>query len=210
MLYVVAPASKKILVSVPLSGCEGEIIDVAVNRTGIVYATTFNGLYRIDPSDGTCTLIRNDFFPNSLGFVPEGNAGAELLVGYRDSSYCHIDPTTGGIQLVGGLSAGYTSSGDIVTTKDGRTYLTIKGDGCNDCLVKIDPGTGALSKLVGPMGQSDVYGLAYAGDSLYGFTRAGLMLTIDPSSATSKVLPLVNAIPGLSFSGAAASRVGAD
>jgi hypothetical protein len=79
------------------------VIDLALDRTGTMYATTFWRFIKVDPTSGSCTVIRTDpelgQYPNSLSFVPMGNE--EALVGYVFDSfgdatiYTRIDLTTG-------------------------------------------------------------------------------------------------------------------
>ena len=65
----------------------------------------------------------------------------------------------------------------------GGTYLTVKGGDCADCLVEVDPASGKLLKMLGPIvGYADVWGLAYWGGTAYGFTASGLMFSLDPAT----------------------------
>jgi hypothetical protein len=72
-----------------------------------------------------------------------------------------------------------------VASPDGSLYWSVQQGG-NDGLVRIDPSTGGLT-LVGTLGASGVWGLAYAADTLYGYTSDGQYLIIDPTTAASTV-----------------------
>lgn len=206
VLYEVNPAAQKLVSALSLSGCEAEVIDIAINSSGVVYATTSGGLFTIDTASGTCALKKSGEYPNSLAFFPKGvlDTTKEVLVGYRDSSYFRIDESTGEKALIGGLAEGLISGGDLIVTEQKRAYATVKGNGCNDCLAEIDPANGSVLEYVGALGQADVFGLAYQKGILYGFSVTGLMFQVNLESAATEFIPLMNGQPDLSFLGAAA------
>src|SRR5690606_14980014 len=114
------------------------------------------------------------------------------------------DTASGKTEKVGDLGGGLESSGDVVSVRDGKTFLTVKGGGCADCLVEIDPATGALTKNWGPIGLSDVFGLAFWAGELYAFTDGGevALVKLSGDTLTTEKLSVPNAPPGLSFRGA--------
>jgi hypothetical protein len=210
-LYKLDPITKELFVVGAFDGCDG-VIDLAIDKSGGVIATSFSGLYAIDKTTAVCTEIALGNYPNSLSFVPQGtlDPNAEALVGYNVTDYVRIDPVTGQVTTVnaGAIAGGFESSGDIVSVIGGGTYLTIKGAGCNDCLVEVNPVTGAILNNYGGLGQSQIFGLAYWGGSAYGFTNGGTLFEIsfDMGGGVS-VTPI--AIPGapagLGFWGAGSS-----
>ena len=103
-LYVINPATNAVSLVGASQGCDF-VIDVAVNRTGGVFATTKSALFAVDPRSAQCKFIAKGTYPNSLSFVPQGtvNPDQETLVGYNGSSYLRIDPDTGLVSPVGGL-----------------------------------------------------------------------------------------------------------
>src|SRR5262249_14427901 len=63
-------------------------------------------------------------------------------------------------------------------------YLTVKATSGNpgpggDRIVQVDPKTGALMRVIGATGSTDVLGLGYWGGIAYGFTLAGALIQID-------------------------------
>ena len=182
-LYVVNPATKAVSVVGAFQGCDS-IIDIAVNRTGDIFAASKLTLYAVDPKTAQCKPIANGTYPNSLSFVPQGllDPDHETLVGYDGSTYERVDPDTGLVSPVGDLGdPGLASSGDLFSVIGGATYLTVKGNSCSDCLVQVDPATGKLLKQLGPIvGYGNVWGLAFWGGTAYGFTSGGLMFSLDP------------------------------
>lgn len=159
----------------------GQVIDLAVDRAGRAFVTTFGGLYAVDLYTAEMTQIALGSYPNSLSFVPRGtiDANEEVLVGYVGSTYVRIDTQIGAVRTVGSLGAtGYVSSGDLVSLADSTTYLTVKGPSCLDCLVRVDPSTGVMLQNYGSIGYADLYGVGYAEGVLYGFTGQGEALRI--------------------------------
>ena len=155
----------------------------------------------------------------SLTYVPEGTlvANAEALVGYADDRYVQVDPATGGLTDVGLLnnaaSGGirWVSSGDVVSIKDGGTYLTVTsaadaGAG-GDRIVEVDPKTGALKRIIGPTGMNEVLGLGYWGGIAYGFTLAGKLIQIDLQTGAGTPIAIPDAPDGLAFYGAGTTTV---
>jgi hypothetical protein len=208
VLYRLDPLTKEVTEIGPFKGC-GQIIDIAIDKDNKLYGTTFSSLYTIDKNSAVCTLISHGQYSNSLSFVPKGTADplVEALVGYAGNKYIRIDPVTGDTTTIGALGGGYASSGDIVSVKNGGTYLTVVGNGCQDCLAEVDPVTGALIKNLGPLYHVGVYGLAYWGGSAYGFSSSGKLFEIHfaPNSVTTTLIPIPNAPSSLQFWGAGSS-----
>ena len=205
-LYVINPATKAVSIVGAFQGCDF-VIDIAVNRTGEVFATSKTALYAVDPKTAQCKPIAKGSYPNSLSFVAQGtiDPDQETLVGYDGSSYVRIDPTTGLVSAVGDLGdPGLASSGDIFSLIGGGTYLTVKGNNCSDCLVEVDPTTGKLLKQLGPIGiYANVWGLAFWAGTAYGFTSGGLMFSLDP--ATMVTTPISYGGDAVPFWGAGSS-----
>jgi hypothetical protein len=192
---------------------KSDVIDIAIDRTGNVFGTTFNDFFRIDTSTAKCTRIATATtlvdYPNALSFVPAGTAdpGKEALVGYATElgtstavTYVQIDTTTGEMTTRGNLNASttgpqYKSSGDIISLiQDGnRTYVTVKlivdgGVSGTDLLAEVDPTDGHLKRIVGDTKQNDIFGLGYWAGKGYGFSFSGKILQIDMSNGSSTVL----------------------
>lgn len=209
-LYKLDPITKQVSVVGDFVDCNGEgVIDIALDKDGNMVGTTFGGLYAIDKTNAHCVLISSGSYPNSLSFVPQGTVdpNTEALVGYEGSNYVRIFTDTGNVQQIGSLGAGYTSSGDIVSVKGGGTYLTVFGgpEGCSDCIIEVDPVSGAFIKNIGALGHSSVYGLAYWGGAAYGFDSFGELFQIDLTNASTTIINIPGAPGNLSFYGAGSS-----
>lgn len=210
-LYKLEPYSKQVTVIGPFQGCSS-VIDLAIDKDSKIIGTTSGGIYWIDKTNAKCTLIAPGSYPNSLSFVPAGtlDPNNEALVGYQSSTYVRISTTNGQITQLGSIGNGYVSSGDIVSVKGGGTYLTVKGNGCGDCLFEVDPKTGAMVKNWGPTGFGSVFGIAFWAGSVYGFTDYGQLFEMTFNNGQliiSGEIPIPNAPADLSFWGAGSTTV---
>jgi len=206
-LYRLNPMNDQVAVVGPFSGCS-QVIDIAIDENSNGYVTTSTGFYKVDLTTAACTHIADGNYPNSLSFVPKGtlDPNTEALVGFVDSTYIRINETTGAITNVGMLTGGYTSSGDVVSVINGGTFLTVKGgnQNCNDCLLQVDPKTGALIQNYGSVNHADVFGLAFWAGTAYGFDNGGEVFSINyqGGSLVTMNIPVPNPPPNLSFWGA--------
>ena len=211
-LYRLDPITKAVTTIGQFNGCD-DVIDIAIDKDGQLLATSYTGLHRIDKTSAECTLIATGVYPNSLSFVPVGtlDATVEALVGYENTNYVRINPDNGNITTVnaGAIMGGLISSGDIVSVIDGGTYLTVKGPGCEntDCLVEVNPATGAIIQNFGDAENDQIFGLAFWGGSAYGFTNDGILAEIIFMGNTVTTTPIAvpGAPAGLQFWGAGSS-----
>ena len=230
-LWLLEPISKAVTM-VGAFDCVGttvnSMVDIAIDRAGKMTgcaAISFQGalggaLVSIDPTNAHCTVLtRGPNLVTSLTYVPEGTlvANAEALVGYADDRYVRVDPTTGAVTDIGllnnAVSGGvrWLSSGDVVSIKDGGTYLTVTAESGNptggDRIVEVDPKTGALKRIIGPTGMDEVLGLGYWGGIAYGFTLAGKLIQIDLTTGAGTPIPIPGAAADLAFYGAGTTTV---
>ncbi len=205
VLYSVATDTRAVREIGAFQGCT-HVADIALDESSGMYASTGAELWLIENNSARCTKIATGTFPNSLSFVPAGmiESGKETLVGYQGGDYVKIDRATGKVEKVGELGGGFESSGDLVSVKGGKTFLTVKGPDCADCLVEIDPATGALRHNYGSLGRTDAFGLAYWGGDIYAFTDGGevILIKLVGDKLETTVVPVPNAPKGLAFRGA--------
>jgi hypothetical protein len=206
-LYKLDPDTKAVNVVGPFKGCTS-ILDIALDKDSHLYGTTSTGLWSINRDSAQCSKIASGAYPNSLSFVPAGtlDPNVEALVGYEQGDYVRIDPVSGTKSTVGQIGGGLASSGDIVSVKGGGTYLTVKGPSCNDCLIEVNPATGAMVKNWGDVAHKDVFGLAFWAGKVYGFDDGGELFEVTFSASgtgiTTAPIPIPNAPSGLQFWGA--------
>jgi hypothetical protein len=207
-LYRLDPVTKAVTVVGRFTGCTNDVKDIALDAQSNIFATTDDALYRIDRKTAACTRVANGQFTNSLSFVPKGTVdpNEEALVGYQPSgAYIRIDTKTGAISTIGALgNPNLESSGDIVSVIDGPTFLTVYGTGCADCLVEVNPKTGAITKNWGPISRDYVFGIAFWAGSVYAFDFSGSLfeLSFTGGKLGAKEIPIPNKAPGLEFWGA--------
>ena len=186
-------------------GCS-YVADIALDSKSNMIASTGTDLYLVENNTARCTKIASGTFPNSLSYVPAGTFALdeETLVGFQGGDYVKIDPASGKVEKLGALGGGFESSGDVVSAIGGKTFVTVRGPSCNDCLAEIDPKTGKMTKNWGPLGKSDVFGLAFWAGELYAFTNGGelVLVTIVDDKLVTEVVPIANAPAGLKFWGA--------
>jgi hypothetical protein len=206
-LYKLDPDTKEVIVVGRFSGCGfSGVVDIALDAKSNIYASA-SGIYRVDSNNAKCTSVGPFAFGgNSLSFVPAGTLDPtqEVLVTYNGGEYLRVDLANGRTTRVGSLPSGYSSSGDIVSVKGGGTYVTVTGNGCGDCLLEVDPKTGAMKKNWGSVGSRSVFGIAYWAGSVYAFSDAGRIyeLTFTGDTIANKEIPIPNKPSGLSFWGA--------
>lgn len=189
------------------------LLDIALDRVGVMYGTSDRGFLKIDPIDARCSYVKEDpaaQYPNSLAFVPIGTVDdtKEALVGYQFDPYAvneatiysRIDLATGEMTPIGslnppGAAVRYRSSGDLISTirNGNKAYLTVKaissdaGTG-NDYLAEIDPKTGEIKNIVGDTGQKNFYGLGQWAGTAYGFNDTGNIVEIDMTTGKGTTL----------------------
>ena len=212
LLFRLDPKSNAVTQVGAFNGC-GAVIDIALDEASTLYAVSSTALYTVDKANAKCTQVASGSYPNSLSFVPKGTVdpNVEALVGYEASDYVRIDTKSGVKTKIGALGGGLRSSGDIVSVKGGKSYLTVKGTGntcvANDCLVEVDPATGKLVKNWGSIEHKDVFGLSFWGGKVFGFDDGGELfeVTFGSSSITTTTIAIPGKPSDLSFWGAGSS-----
>lgn len=156
------------------------INDIAVTPSDELYALSSNGLYRVNAQTAEAKLVTKVEGNDNVALTFEVHG--TLLASDKAGALRRIDPQTGSVTEIGKYGENLGSSGDLVAIKDGTLF------GVNDVgekaladneLMTIDPQTGQ-AKVVGPIGYSLVWGLAYWRGKVYGLAKSGEFLSIDP------------------------------
>ncbi|HVH46970.1 MAG TPA: hypothetical protein VM925_31720 [Labilithrix sp.] len=212
-LYKLEPATKAVTVVGDFKDCE-PITDIALNEASALFAVSNNTLYTVDKSTATCTEVSKGDYPNSLSFVPKGTLddNEEALVGYggtKGDEYVRINVKDGTTTTLGKLGNNFVSSGDIVSVKGGKTFLTVKAGTCTttDCLVEVDPKNGKMLKNWGSIEHKKVFGLSFWGGNVYGFDEEGNLFEVvfGSSKIVTTSIPIPQKPADLSFWGAGSS-----
>jgi hypothetical protein len=158
-----------------------KVTDVAFQGTTL-YGVTFNSFLSINPNNAQTTTIGSLGFNdiNALVVNPANGKiyGAGSAVPGR---FISINPTNGRGTFIGNFGTGLSSAGDLAF-KNGVLYATLKRTGfTNSWLAKIAIATGKAT-LVGDIGFADVWGLSLRNGVLFGATRTGQLITINPTT----------------------------
>ena len=174
----------------------GPMIDLAVNSAGEIYTTSVDTLFRVDPetaiveSVGSGLGLTPDNQLVALTFLTEGTltAGEETLIGATSGGrYYRVSPETGRPTLLGSFPSGWEASGDLVSVERLGTYATLRTEANDgDTLARIDfnpDGTSSVAVLGRVLLDGEpvlrIFGLAYWGRTVYGFTNDGWLISID-------------------------------
>jgi hypothetical protein len=201
---------------VPHGGVDADddsVIDMALDRTGQLYATTFYRFIKVDAATAKCTVVKTQDttgkYPNSLSFVPLGTVdnAREALVGYsydinNDARvYTRIDVDTGEPTTIGDINptpllngVEWGISGDFISLArdQSKTYGTVTqltGDAGagNDQLAELDPKTGVIKRIIGDIGQIKLFGMGYWAGKAYVFSSLGGIYEVDITTGHSKL-----------------------
>jgi hypothetical protein len=160
-------------------GAVSDVTDIAIDTGGIMYAVSFDTLYRVDASNARLTPLGRpgptDL--NALTFLADGT----LLAGGGSALY-EVDPSSGAFTRLSSIGS-WSFAGDMVGLPDGLLYCAMAHGttGGATSLVVYD----LASQTVLRDGETDtgsLYGVAYAEETLFGFNEGGGIYTIDPSS----------------------------
>lgn len=164
-----------------------EMTDIAIDKTGLMIGISFDSVYRVDPTTAAATRLSDALTGgfNGLSFVPAamvGQTGDDVLVATRnsDGAVFRIDRDSGAKMQIGDMG-GYSSSGDLVAV-EGFTLQTADNGFSDDRLVRLAPNTFAATQIGSSIGFSEIWGVAYWKDKVFGFTNGGEFITIDPNT----------------------------
>jgi len=185
-------------------GEEDLITDLAVTGDGDVYAISSDNVFAIDSENGEATLTTE--FDGGLNVGMTFLDSGELLVAEKDGTVRRVDPDSGEVHMVGVFGDGYGTAGDLVAVSDGTMYAIAEDldgeEGDSNVLVTIDPASGQVDQVIGPIGFADVFGCAYARGHVYAFTKGGDIIEVDRMTGAGA---LKRSYPDLTFWGAGVS-----
>jgi hypothetical protein len=191
-LYRIDPVKLTVTLVGPFGwpGNPDAMTDLAIDRSGRVIGISFDHVYAVDPKTAKCThlaKLTQDF--NGLSFITNPGGGNErLLATAADGTVFEIDPQNGHSKKVGSYGANLTSSGDLVSVKGIGTVATVKKDALGgDWLARVNPATGHAT-LIGPTGYTNIWGLGFWKDKVYGFTESSMFVLIDVKTGGAKLV----------------------
>jgi hypothetical protein len=173
------------------TSCGAGVEEIAIDRDEVVVVTGIlnDTLYEttIGADAATCSPPVTAPMPFALSFGPTPDGGPERLVGYGGGTgnYGSVDRASGEWTVITPVALGtYRPSGDVVIG-GGKGYVSATSnvvDECapGDCLIEIDPLTGAFVKKLGDFPVNAIYGIAYWGGKVFGFANDGDTYVVTP------------------------------
>ena len=171
------------------------LTDLAIDKNNKMVGITLDKLYAIDTATAKVTLIKDLSASakgfTSLSYIPtdlnDVNSADILVAANGMGDVYKIDPSTGDATKIGsyGSSNGkkVVSSGDLIGVRGLGIYATVDvGTDTNDYLARIDPITYLAAPIGTGTGFDAIFGLAFWGGTIYGFDKAGDIITIDPTT----------------------------
>lgn len=162
-------------------GEEDLITDLAVTPDGAVYAISSDNVFAIDSETGEASLTTE--FDGGLNVGMTFLDSGELLVAEKDGTVRKVDPQSGDVMMVGVFGGDWGTAGDLVAVSDGTMFAIAEDlegeEGDSNVLVTIDPSTGEVADVIGPLGFAEVFGCAYARGHVYAFTKGGDIIEVD-------------------------------
>jgi hypothetical protein len=195
------------------------VFDIAVDRTGSMFATTPHRFLRVDPATASCSEIAKatgqDYFPSALSFVPSGTVDPtkEALVGYaalgtnpNATDFVWVDSVTGVMTKLGDMNVSdagtqYKASGDLISLlQDGnRAYSTVVaiGGSGSTLLAEVNPNNGSIKRIIGDTKEPKLYGLGYWAGKGYGFSGSGRIVEVNMATGASTLVKTVTGDGGV-------------
>lgn len=161
------------------------VTDIACHGNTI-WGSTFSHFLRINANTGAGTVIGpfgSGLSINALNVSSNGTVyGAST-----DGRLVRINRTTGVATVIGPYGGGFSSAGDLAFDSTDTLYATAKNTTGVDYLGRVNVNTGALT-AIGPIGFTNVYGLAFHCCRLYGSTYTGQILSINVQSGAGTLI----------------------
>ena len=209
-LYTFVPAAPYTLTLVDAySGyADLHMWDIALDTSGTLLGLDTESLLQVDPATAALATITTlaDARNPVLAALSDGRLlvlGNAPLAGFTSWIYV-LDPSTGSMTEIAELE-GWALGGGAVQLPDGLLYVVMWewDDDTRYLLRTYDLDLDQWS-TVGETGFSAIWGLAYAEQTLFGFTDGGEVLEIDPATGAATLLDS----HALEFEGAASPPAG--
>jgi hypothetical protein len=180
-LYSYDPNSNaaNLIATFTFNGVAAHLFDIAITPQGLMYGLNGSTLYYVNAANGHLTVVP------TAGIAAFGNingltalSDGRLVISGDGVAIYNI-----ATQILSTLVApgGFQSSGDIIALPDGFLYMAATSAGA-DHLIRINPSSGTTQDI-GSLGTTEMYGLGFAYNVLYGFDSSGAVYTIDPATA---------------------------
>ncbi|MFH1463886.1 MAG: hypothetical protein ABIO70_05840 [Pseudomonadota bacterium] len=156
-----------------------DVTDIAIDTGGIMYAVSFDTLYRVDATNARLTRVSTPgpADMNALTFLADGT----LLAGGGTALY-QVDPASGTFNRISSIGS-WSFAGDMVGLPDGLLYCAMSAGATSGetNLVVYDLASNTVLRT-GATGTDSLYGMAYAEDTLFGFVADGSIYELDATT----------------------------
>ncbi len=153
------------------------VTDVAFYDSEL-YGITSSSFLKINESTGIGTEIGDLNFDDMFALAVS-DSGEVFAASGSTGNLINIDVNTGNGTLIGNYGNGLTSSGDLAFDSSGNLYASVLIPGSStDWLAQVNTLTGEAD-LIGDIGFSEVWGLSFIDNSLYGVTSSGKLILIN-------------------------------
>jgi hypothetical protein len=168
---------------VPVTGTGGDVLsDIGYTSNGILYGTTFTGLYTVNLANGVASFV-GSYSDSGYGMNALVGNGAGLLgASYWSNLVFNISTSNAQTATYGSLGA-HNSAGDLAFV--GSTlYASVFDPTCGGCVALYNVSTGTTVADFFYMGIpfSALFGLVYDGTNLWGLDHNNIW-KIDPTTA---------------------------
>jgi len=161
------------------------ITDIACHAATL-YGVHATQLLRLDASTGQAIVIGDTGFTvDRLAAAPAGT-----LYGIGDKQVIAIDPATGAGTLIGDWQDESTFPAALAIAADGRVHAVLHQGA--QCLLATLELTDGATTVIGDIGFTEVNGLAFCAERLYGVTGTGQLLAIDPTTGAGTLVAETN------------------
>jgi hypothetical protein len=160
------------------------VTDIALHPSNVLYAVSPSYIYKLDQATGASTRLAPLTGGDNVNGADVAPDGTLYIAGSTD--LFRVDTKTNVATQVASFPMGTESSGDLAFIGNRLVASARQGTG-NDILVELDP-TGGTPKIIGSIGFACVWGLAAFGQTLYGLTCDGTVISIDPVTGAGTML----------------------
>lgn len=168
--------------------------DIALTPDDQIFGVMFSELYTIEQSTNTSTLIGNLDLDDVNGLAFNNN---NQLFGSGSSSVYSIDSSTNSGSLVA-RNSNFFSSGDIVFDPVNNRFLATSSTPSDSTLFSINATDGTVTQI-GDIGFSNVFGLFFENETLFGYTANREQLIVNSETGEGIFDKKVTGSTGLIF-----------
>ncbi|MCG8492183.1 MAG: VPLPA-CTERM sorting domain-containing protein [Sneathiellales bacterium] len=180
--------------SVAVTGIRGALTDVAYDQNGNLYGISFSGLYSININTGAATHVGNFGSTSGMNALTFDSAGNAYGASNSNSNLYSVNVATGAATSLGAIGGGFSRSAGDLAFANGTLYGTDNGPSDGFFSIDTAPVSGTF---IGSTGLSNAYGLAFADNTMFGFSGSDTGLySIDITTGLAMSLGMIDGFTG--------------